>query len=184
MCVKHSVLIKAAALQFSLAHPAAAAIIPGASNPDRIKEDHTVGAVERQRCVTFARHNEAPPAAGLPSTTESSGTERERTILRQLMIVQLVSLLTANQQTVSRQCRKCRLSHNCRCEQLQQIHARQWSGLGVLIVRNRAHHWGFTLMSACTVGGTRAASLITNFPWADTQGSARQLRRGRQGAAA
>ena len=40
LCVKHSVLIKAAALQFSLAHPAAAAIIPGASKPDRIKEDH------------------------------------------------------------------------------------------------------------------------------------------------
>ena len=40
MCVKHSVLIKAAALQLSLAHPAAAAIIPGASKPDRIKEDH------------------------------------------------------------------------------------------------------------------------------------------------
>ena len=40
LCDKHTVPIKAAALQFSLAHPAAAAIIPGASRPDRIKEDH------------------------------------------------------------------------------------------------------------------------------------------------
>jgi aryl-alcohol dehydrogenase-like predicted oxidoreductase len=32
--------IKAAALQFSLAHPASAAVIPGASRPERIKEDH------------------------------------------------------------------------------------------------------------------------------------------------
>ncbi|MBV8189395.1 MAG: aldo/keto reductase [Alphaproteobacteria bacterium] len=36
---RHQVPIKAAALQFSLAHPASAAVIPGASRPDRIKED-------------------------------------------------------------------------------------------------------------------------------------------------
>ena len=36
----HQVLIKAAALQFSLAHPATAAVIPGASRPERITEDH------------------------------------------------------------------------------------------------------------------------------------------------
>jgi D-threo-aldose 1-dehydrogenase len=40
LCTKHNVPIKAAALHFSLAHPAAAAVIPGASKPDRIKEDH------------------------------------------------------------------------------------------------------------------------------------------------
>jgi D-threo-aldose 1-dehydrogenase len=40
LCTKHSVPIKAAALQFALAHPASAAVIPGASKPDRIKEDH------------------------------------------------------------------------------------------------------------------------------------------------
>ena len=39
---RHKVPIKAAALQFSLAHPASAAVIPGASRPERIKEDHTV----------------------------------------------------------------------------------------------------------------------------------------------
>jgi D-threo-aldose 1-dehydrogenase len=37
---RHQVPIKAAALQFSLAHPASAAVIPGASRPERIKEDH------------------------------------------------------------------------------------------------------------------------------------------------
>lgn len=36
----HQVPIKAAALQFSLAHPASAAVIPGASSPERITEDH------------------------------------------------------------------------------------------------------------------------------------------------
>ena len=36
----HNVPIKAAALQFSLAHPATAAVIPGASKPERIAEDY------------------------------------------------------------------------------------------------------------------------------------------------
>ncbi|MHC8420776.1 aldo/keto reductase [Streptomyces sp. NB004] len=36
---RHGVSIKAAALQFSLAHPAAAAVIPGATRPSRIAED-------------------------------------------------------------------------------------------------------------------------------------------------
>ena len=40
LCARHRVPIKAAALQFCLAHPASAAAIPGASKPDRIKEDH------------------------------------------------------------------------------------------------------------------------------------------------
>ncbi|NVB81572.1 MAG: aldo/keto reductase [Kofleriaceae bacterium] len=40
LCAEYRVPIKAAALQFSLAHPAVAAIIPGASKPERIKEDH------------------------------------------------------------------------------------------------------------------------------------------------
>jgi D-threo-aldose 1-dehydrogenase len=37
---RHQVAIKAAALQLSLAHPASAAVIPGASRPERIAEDH------------------------------------------------------------------------------------------------------------------------------------------------
>lgn len=40
ICDRHRVPIKAAALHFSLAHPASAAVIPGASRPDRIKEDY------------------------------------------------------------------------------------------------------------------------------------------------
>src|SRR5262245_11713955 len=36
---RHKIPIKAAALHFSLAHPASAAIIPGASKPNRIAED-------------------------------------------------------------------------------------------------------------------------------------------------
>jgi D-threo-aldose 1-dehydrogenase len=39
ICDRYNVPIKAAALHFSLAHPASAAIIPGASRPERIKED-------------------------------------------------------------------------------------------------------------------------------------------------
>ncbi len=37
----HKVSLKAAALQFSTAHPAVTAVIPGSSRPDRIKEDLT-----------------------------------------------------------------------------------------------------------------------------------------------
>ncbi|MBV8174634.1 MAG: aldo/keto reductase, partial [Verrucomicrobia bacterium] len=37
---RYNVPVKAAALQFSLAHPAVAAVIPGASRPERIAEDH------------------------------------------------------------------------------------------------------------------------------------------------
>jgi D-threo-aldose 1-dehydrogenase len=37
---RHNVPIKAAALQFSLAHPATAAVIPGASRVERIAEDY------------------------------------------------------------------------------------------------------------------------------------------------
>ncbi|MEU3607476.1 aldo/keto reductase [Streptomyces sp. NPDC035033] len=36
---EHDISIKAAALQFSLAHPASAAVIPGATRPSRIAED-------------------------------------------------------------------------------------------------------------------------------------------------
>jgi D-threo-aldose 1-dehydrogenase len=43
---RHRVPIKAAALRFSLAHPASAAVIPGASRPERIAEDRAAfGAV-------------------------------------------------------------------------------------------------------------------------------------------
>ena len=40
LCARFEIPIKAVALQFSLAHPASAAVIPGASKPERIAEDH------------------------------------------------------------------------------------------------------------------------------------------------
>jgi D-threo-aldose 1-dehydrogenase len=40
IAARHNICIKAAALQFSLANPAVAAAIPGASRPERIAEDH------------------------------------------------------------------------------------------------------------------------------------------------
>ncbi|MUL74958.1 aldo/keto reductase [Mycolicibacterium sp. CBMA 226] len=40
IAARHGVHLKAAALQFSLAHPASVAVIPGASKPSRIAEDH------------------------------------------------------------------------------------------------------------------------------------------------
>jgi D-threo-aldose 1-dehydrogenase len=40
IAARHDVSIKAAALQFVLANPAVAAVIPGASRPDRLAEDH------------------------------------------------------------------------------------------------------------------------------------------------
>ncbi|AXF03344.1 aldo/keto reductase [Paraburkholderia hospita] len=40
IAARHNVSVKAAALQFVLAHPVVAAVIPGASKPERIAEDH------------------------------------------------------------------------------------------------------------------------------------------------
>lgn len=40
LCARYAIPVKAAALQFALAHPAVAAVIPGASKPDRLREDH------------------------------------------------------------------------------------------------------------------------------------------------
>jgi len=39
IAARHGVSVKAAALQFSLANPAVAAVIPGASRPQRLAED-------------------------------------------------------------------------------------------------------------------------------------------------
>ena len=43
---RHGIPVKAAALQFALAHPAVAAAIPGASRPERIAEDMAALKVE------------------------------------------------------------------------------------------------------------------------------------------
>jgi D-threo-aldose 1-dehydrogenase len=40
VATRHGVPVKAAALQFALANPAVAAVIPGASRPSRVAEDH------------------------------------------------------------------------------------------------------------------------------------------------
>ncbi len=39
ICARHGADIRAVALQFSLAHPAVAGVIPGASRPGRIAEN-------------------------------------------------------------------------------------------------------------------------------------------------
>ncbi|WP_062430917.1 aldo/keto reductase [Herbidospora daliensis] len=65
---RHGVGIKAAALQFSLAHPVAAAVIPGATRPSRIAED--VAAVDEVVPAAFWQELRAQglvsPAAPLP----------------------------------------------------------------------------------------------------------------------
>lgn len=50
---RHGVSIKAAALQFSLAHPVSAAVIPGATKPSRIAED--LAALQEQVPTDFWR---------------------------------------------------------------------------------------------------------------------------------
>ncbi|MEE1819868.1 aldo/keto reductase [Streptomyces sp. SP18ES09] len=65
---RHGVGIKAAALQFSLAHPVSAAVIPGATRPSRIAED--VAALDERVPAAFWHDLRAAalvsPAAPLP----------------------------------------------------------------------------------------------------------------------
>jgi D-threo-aldose 1-dehydrogenase len=65
---RHGISMKAAGLQFSLAHPAVAAVIPGASRPERIAEDRA--ALDEKIPTEFWRElREAGlvnPAAPLP----------------------------------------------------------------------------------------------------------------------
>ncbi|GGQ56479.1 aldo/keto reductase [Streptomyces flaveolus] len=73
---KHGISIKAAALQFSLAHPVTSAVIPGATRPGRIAEDlaaldETVPAafwtdLRAAGLVRPPRSPTAPDPAGLP----------------------------------------------------------------------------------------------------------------------
>ncbi|MEU2222163.1 aldo/keto reductase [Streptomyces sp. NPDC018347] len=65
---KHGISIKAAALQFSLAHPVAAAVIPGATRPSRIAED-TAALNENVPAAFWTELRESglvSPAAPLP----------------------------------------------------------------------------------------------------------------------
>lgn len=67
---RHQVGIKAAALQFSLAHPAVAAVIPGASRPERLAEDAAaLGAAIPTAFWQELRHERLVAAdAPLPAT--------------------------------------------------------------------------------------------------------------------
>lgn len=51
LAAEHGVSVKAAALQFALAHPATAAVIPGATRPSRIAED--IAALSESVPVAF-----------------------------------------------------------------------------------------------------------------------------------
>ena len=68
LALRHGVSMKAAGLQFALAHPAVAAVIPGASRPGRIAEDRA--ALEEAVPLDFWRdlrqEGVVNPAAPLP----------------------------------------------------------------------------------------------------------------------
>ncbi|MGW5639462.1 aldo/keto reductase [Streptomyces sp. NPDC003832] len=69
LAAEHGVSIKAAALQFSLAHPASAAVIPGATRPSRIAED-TAALAENVPAAFWTGLRAAglvSPAAPLPN---------------------------------------------------------------------------------------------------------------------
>jgi D-threo-aldose 1-dehydrogenase len=66
---RYNVPIKAAALQFCLAHPAVAAVIPGASRPERIAEDHAAlkAAIPDDFWRELRKQNLVAPTAPLPT---------------------------------------------------------------------------------------------------------------------
>ncbi|MFE2984942.1 aldo/keto reductase [Streptomyces sp. NPDC059262] len=69
LAAAHGVSIKAAALQFALAHPATAAVVPGATRPSRIAED--VAALKESVPAAFwtALRDEQLIAADAPTPT-------------------------------------------------------------------------------------------------------------------
>jgi D-threo-aldose 1-dehydrogenase len=77
ICERYNVPIKAAALHFSLAHPAAAAIIPGASRPERIMEDYAAlnAIVPDEFWVEMRAERLVAPNAPLPIDTKSDVAE-------------------------------------------------------------------------------------------------------------
>jgi D-threo-aldose 1-dehydrogenase len=68
LCDRYSISIKAAALQFCLAHPAVAAVIPGASKPERIAEDHAAlkAVVPSEFWRALRKEGLVSPSAPLP----------------------------------------------------------------------------------------------------------------------
>jgi D-threo-aldose 1-dehydrogenase len=66
---RYKVPIKAAALHFSLAHPAVAAVIPGASRPERIAEDHAAlkASIPDDFWLELRKQRLVAPTAPLPT---------------------------------------------------------------------------------------------------------------------
>ena len=66
---RYNVPLKAAALQFVLAHPAVAAVIPGASRPERIAEDHAAlkAAIPDDFWLELRKQDLVAPTAPLPT---------------------------------------------------------------------------------------------------------------------
>jgi aryl-alcohol dehydrogenase-like predicted oxidoreductase len=68
LATRYEIPLKAAGLQFSLAHPASAAVIPGASRPERIAEDHAALAavIPANFWYELREHRLVSPNAPLP----------------------------------------------------------------------------------------------------------------------
>lgn len=68
LCERHDVDIKAAALQFSAAHPAVAAVIPGATRPERIPQNKALMEAEipAELWETLKREGILPDDAPVP----------------------------------------------------------------------------------------------------------------------
>ncbi|WP_331743679.1 aldo/keto reductase (plasmid) [Streptomyces sp. NBC_01136] len=69
LTAEHGVSIKAAALQFALAHPATAAVVPGATRPSRIGEDVAALAESVPAAFWAALRDEKLIAADAPTPT-------------------------------------------------------------------------------------------------------------------
>lgn len=69
LAARHHIPIKAAALQFCLAHPAVAAVIPGASKPSRIQEDYEAlnTVIPDEFWIELRQQKLVAPAAPLPA---------------------------------------------------------------------------------------------------------------------
>jgi D-threo-aldose 1-dehydrogenase len=69
ICERHGIDIKAAALQFSAAHPAVAAVIPGAKRPDRIPQNVELmkASIPADLWTDLEREGLLPPEAHTPA---------------------------------------------------------------------------------------------------------------------
>lgn len=76
LAARHHIPIKAAALQFCLAHPAVAAVIPGASKPSRIEEDDQAlkTTIPDAFWIELREQNLVAPTAPLPVSQAKGAT--------------------------------------------------------------------------------------------------------------